>query len=333
MSHKRVAALYLRANAPLDKNFKLSLEGYHALKGHFVKMNGFAGMSLGSYGHSLEAMSWFVENSHDLQKLISQIGSTFNLVDSILEEEQKTPDAQKHSKQLKDDFAFAKKFYTDRARINIYKMPKRDFDMMSHLKTVDIDIHNADKTFRAPIQSSFISTVALLQETLNLLHNAIPFLKKLADKITSENAMIASEQIQGGGVGGFFKKLFRRAGLTLESRLTEPLIQLKHNIEATGIEHINPSIIEGATLVYARLAEFEASYQFMLNAAKHYLTEQDKPFFQYLVSNAHWFQHYQRGGYINLEEVASDTALVHVAHQQAKKFSDIWTQITQDSGW
>jgi hypothetical protein len=332
MSHQRVAARYLRANAPLPPNFKLSPRAVKTMENFVGRMEHFASLSLGSYGHSLDSLAWFVKNAVTLQDLIREVVSAFNHVEAILEAEQKSPDGQKHSKELKASFETVRKLYLNPARLNIAHIPKEDIAMLGNLKDIHVqrgEINYFKKNFIFPVKACFTSAVDVLQKTLIILHNVIPELQELADKITTENAMIASEEIQGGG---FFKKLFRRANLTLESRLTQPLIDLKNEIHATGVERMNPKSIDDALIVYSKLAIFEDNYISMFKYAmiENYVMPEDKPFMDYLASTLGSFQHYNMHNHsMPLEYIASDTTILHVVQLQAQKFFKVWAEVSK----
>jgi hypothetical protein len=322
MSHKRVASLYLRANAPLDKNFKLSFQGQKLLDHYFSAMASFLTTHLD--GHSLEAMSWFVESLPHLNELSKDIVESFNKVDGVLKQEENKPDAQKHSKQLKAQIELVRKISLNQGRINVQTFFKKHEHTLKSLTSYNVVTGN--KQGEQALYSCLFDYVALLQNTTLLIEKTVPQLQNLADMITTENAQIASEEIQGGGVGGFFKKLFRRAGLTLESSLTEPLLELQHKIHALGVDSIHPNIFQKAVNDYYKMASFEQIYQDMMEIMPTRLLPEDKPFLMYIYANYQSFSHYHKG-HMNLVDVAADSALIHVAQINAQKIFKTWLQV------
>ena len=345
-SSTKVAKLYLRANVQTnmlshdyvihDKDFKKSLDYSMSSIASFARFPIDA--------HGVETLSWFVENAHDILQLGSDLHAGFvgilNKVESLYQERKKYEDGSKEAKAVSDAYHHIN--ITLKSYVLQKVLAQYFFD-----KNVVEGLRNASQS-KINIQSLNIFELCaknlkgfdqLLKSYFQPIRTQ---LTTFAEALTDESAMQAGKELNPGGVGGFFKKLFRRASMTLVGQLTDMLDVIELKLNSFGLDALNEQHMYNAVRTYQTLAGVQLTHLRLIDSLTkgelfhHYVTNRAHgnlppinlaPLKMFMVQNGMPL-HIMDNNMISRDTLIDGSA-IHVAHQHAQKMLAIINHIVK----
>jgi len=347
-STSKVAKLYLRANVQtnmLDNHYVITNPKFKRdLMSSLTGLNNFTKAPLNQ--RALEALSSFVElckGNLYLGKYAVETG--WELLERVVkdryEERKEYSDGSKEAKAV--DNAYNNCIVT-------FENYRKWCNQIWGTEYVEV-IH------RVRNSNILLSDMMALEETTEMLVNfnrvahqyftsAREKLTLFAEAITDEGAMQAAKELNpGGGVGGFFKKLFRRASvpLTLVGRLIARVDKMQRDLDKFDLSSLSPQLIAEGVQTYIKLQGAQYSYLYTMQK----LTEQGDlyhnyvtrphhgevaldlaPLRMFVIKNGTPLQLFTKDGHISREDVI-DGAPLHVAHQHAQKMMAVINHIVK----
>lgn len=343
-STSKVAKLYLRANVQtnmLDHHYVIINPKFKRdLMSSLTGLNTFTKTHLNQ--HALETLSWFVESAPALFKLNHEISMGWWGL------EQKVKEIYVGRKQYSDGSKEAKAVDDAYNNCMVPLQNYRKWCDQTFSGEVQKALHNATNAkILISDMGGFEGAAESLVQYNRLVHQYFTSIRErligFAEAITDEGAMQAAKELNPGGVGGFFKKLFRRASMTLASQLTDKVDAMQETLDAFGLSSLVPKLLAEGVQTYSKLQGAQYSYLYTMQK----LSEKGEFFHSYVIRTPHGespldlaplrmfvnhngtpLQLFTRDGHISREDIL-DGAPLHVAHQHAQKMMAVIDHIVQ----
>ncbi len=162
-----------------------------------------------------------------------------------------------------------------------------------------------------------------MQDAIYNLKYVFEFVDELADRITSENTMLANEEIDTGLGGWFRRKFMKNSALTLKDQLTEKLAKITPSLNNLYVLMVDPSQIGMGVQTYLHYLTCENSFRQLLNMRvptedAEVWDSNIKPVIMKYAKGNYFSQ--SKHGILNLEKVAVDLGFIFTVKNKAKDF-------------